>query len=80
MRRYLVQERGEFPPQLQSAFRGLETNANPWNFAASDRGHWSEGMDIKLLAENPHLQRLKERRISVARKSLAPSDTPPEAA
>ena len=53
MRRYLVQERGEFPPQLQSAFRGLETNANPWNFAAADRGHWSEGMDIKLLAENP---------------------------
>ncbi len=53
MRRYLVQERGEFPPQLQSAFRGLETNANPWNFAASERGHWAEGMGIKLLAENP---------------------------
>lgn len=53
MRRYLVQERGEFPAELQSAFRGLETNANPWNFAASDRGHWSEGMEIKLLAENP---------------------------
>lgn len=53
MRRYLVQERGEFPSQLQSAFRGLETNANPWNFAAADRGHWAEGMDIKLLAENP---------------------------
>jgi Fe-S oxidoreductase len=53
MRRYLTQERGEFPQQLQSAFRGLETNANPWNFAASDRANWAEGMGVKTLAEHP---------------------------
>ena len=53
MRRYLVQERGEFPQQLQSAFRGLETNANPWNFAAADRANWAEGMSVKTLSEYP---------------------------
>jgi len=53
MRRYLAQERGEFPQQLQSAFRGLETNANPWNFSAGDRAAWAEGMGIPTLAEKP---------------------------
>ncbi len=53
MRRYLAQERGEFPQQLQSAFRGLETNANPWNFSSGDRANWAEGMNIKTLAEHP---------------------------
>ncbi|MDO8631977.1 MAG: (Fe-S)-binding protein, partial [Phycisphaerales bacterium] len=53
MRRYLTQERGEFPQQLQSAFRGLETNANPWNFAAGDRANWAAGMGVKTLAEHP---------------------------
>ncbi|MCO6436073.1 MAG: (Fe-S)-binding protein [Phycisphaerae bacterium] len=53
MRRYLVQERGEFPNQLQSAFKGLETNANPWSFPAEDRAAWAEGLDIPTLAEKP---------------------------
>jgi Fe-S oxidoreductase/nitrate reductase gamma subunit len=55
MRRYLVQEKGEFAGELQEAFRGLETNANPWNFPATDRGSWAEGLDIKLLAEHPEV-------------------------
>ena len=53
MRRYLVQERGEFPQQLQSAFRGMESSANPWGFPAEDRPKWAEGMDVKTIAENP---------------------------
>jgi Fe-S oxidoreductase len=53
MRRYLVQERGEFPNQLQAAFRGLETNANPWSFSPEDRAAWAEGLGIQTLAENP---------------------------
>ena len=32
LRRYLVQERGEFPNELQMAFRGLESTMNPWSF------------------------------------------------
>lgn len=53
MRRYLAQERGEFPNELQSAFRGLESNANPWSFPAEDRAKWAEGLDVKTLDEHP---------------------------
>ena len=53
MRRFLVQERSEFPAQLQTAFRGLESNANPWSFPSGDRGKWAEGLDIKTLSEHP---------------------------
>ncbi len=51
MRRYLVQERGEFPGELQSAFRGLESNMNPWGFAPDERANWADGLDVPLLAE-----------------------------
>ncbi len=53
MRRYLAQERGEFPNELQTAFRGLESSANPWNFPADERAKWSDGLDVKTLAEHP---------------------------
>jgi len=53
MRRYLVQERGEFPNELQTAFRSMESAANPYGFPAEDRAKWAEGLDIKTLAEHP---------------------------
>ena len=53
MRRYLVQERGEFPAELQGAFRSLESSANPWGFPADERANWAEGLGVKTIAENP---------------------------
>lgn len=53
MRRYLVQERAEFPTELQTAFQGIETNGNPWSFPAGDRAAWAAGLDVKTVAENP---------------------------
>lgn len=53
MRRYLVMERGEFPNQLQAAFRGLESSGNPWSFPAEDRAKWTEGLSVRTLAEHP---------------------------
>ncbi|MCZ6697534.1 MAG: (Fe-S)-binding protein [Planctomycetota bacterium] len=53
MRRHLVMEKAEFPAELQNAFRGLETNANPWNFPAADRAGWTSGLDVPLVSENP---------------------------
>lgn len=53
MRRHLVMEKSEFPAELQNAFRGLETNANPWSFPAADRATWSTGLDVPLITENP---------------------------
>ncbi|MGB0715691.1 MAG: (Fe-S)-binding protein [Phycisphaerae bacterium] len=53
MRRYLVQERAEFPGELQTAFQGLETSGNPWSFPATDRAGWASGLDVKTVAERP---------------------------
>lgn len=53
MRRNLVMEKSEFPAELQNAFRGLETNSNPWSFPATDRAKWTEGLDVPRLAEKP---------------------------
>lgn len=53
MRRHLVMEKGEFPTELQNAFRGLETNSNPWSFPASDRAGWTAGLEVPTLAEKP---------------------------
>lgn len=53
MRRNLVMERSEFPAELQNAFRGLETNANPWGFPSAERAAWAEGLDVPLLSDKP---------------------------
>ncbi|MCF8259474.1 MAG: 4Fe-4S dicluster domain-containing protein [Melioribacteraceae bacterium] len=54
MRRNLVLMESEFPPELNTVFKNLETNFTPWAFNAQDRANWAEGMDIKTLAEDPN--------------------------
>ena len=51
MRRYLVLDKAEFPKEVQNAFRGMETNGNPWNLAASSRGDWASGLPVTTMAE-----------------------------
>jgi Fe-S oxidoreductase len=53
MRRHLVMEKSEFPAELQNAFRGLETQSNPWSFPSSDRAAWAEGLDVRRYREKP---------------------------
>ncbi len=53
LRRNLVMEKGEFPQQLQNAFRGLETVQNPYSFDNSQRAEWAEGLNIPLKADKP---------------------------
>ncbi|MFW5875516.1 MAG: (Fe-S)-binding protein [Myxococcota bacterium] len=53
MRREELMMKNEFPPELQGAFQGMETNGNPWNVSAMDRGDWAEGLDIPLISDNP---------------------------
>ena len=53
MRRYLVQEKGEFPQELTTAFRGLENSGNPWNLPPRQRMEWAEGLDVPMMADNP---------------------------
>jgi Fe-S oxidoreductase/nitrate reductase gamma subunit len=51
MRRHLVLERAEFPKEMQAAFRGMETNGNPWGISASSRADWAKDLPVITMAE-----------------------------
>ena len=58
LRRYLVQEKGEFPNDLQLAFRGLENAGNPWGLPGEDRLAWADGLDVPLISDKPDAEYL----------------------
>jgi Fe-S oxidoreductase/nitrate reductase gamma subunit len=58
MRRSQVLMESQFPQELNLAFKGLETNANPWNMAATSRGDWMEGLDVPVADENTDVEYL----------------------
>jgi Fe-S oxidoreductase len=51
MRRHLVLEKTEFPKEVQTAFRGMETNGNPWGMAAASRADWAKDLPVITMAE-----------------------------
>jgi Fe-S oxidoreductase len=53
IRRNQVMIEGEFPAQLQSAFRGMERAQNPWGINREQRLAWAEGLAVKTTDENP---------------------------
>ncbi len=53
IRRNQVMIEGEFPSQLQSAFRGMERAQNPWGINHEQRLAWAEGLAVKTTDENP---------------------------
>jgi Fe-S oxidoreductase len=53
IRRHQVMIEGEFPAQLQSAFRGMERSSNPWGINQQKRMDWAEGLAVKTTDENP---------------------------
>jgi len=53
IRRHQVMIEGEFPAQLQSAFRGMERNQNPWGINHEQRLAWADGLNVKTTEENP---------------------------
>ena len=59
MRRHLVLDKAEFPKEIQTAFRGMETNGNPWNISAATRADWAKDLPVTTMAE------LGEREIEV---------------
>ena len=50
-RRSQVLMQSKFPQELNSFFRNIETNSNPWGIGFSKRADWAEGLDVKLLAD-----------------------------
>ncbi len=53
IRRHLVLTSNEFPEQLQTAYRGMERAANPWNVAADQRLKWAEGLEVPTVLQQP---------------------------
>lgn len=53
LRRHQVLVKNEFPATLAKPFQGMETNGNPWNISAMDRGEWCSGLSIPLLSQRP---------------------------
>src|SRR5712692_10301229 len=51
MRRHLVLDKAEFPREMQNAFRGMETNGNPWGMAAAARADWAKDLPVLTMAE-----------------------------
>lgn len=56
LRRNLVLTESQFPSNLNSVFKSLETNFTPWAFSQADRAEWAEGMNIKTMAEDPNCE------------------------
>ena len=53
IRREQVMVEGEFPAQLQTAFRGMERAKNPWGTDREKRMDWAEGLRVQTTDENP---------------------------
>ncbi len=52
MRRNLVlMEASDYPKELNSAFKGLENQANPWGVGPDKRTDWTAGLDVSVLGE-----------------------------
>lgn len=58
MRRNLVLGESNFPSELNSVFKNIETNFTPWAFNAQDRANWAEGMNVKTMSEDSNTEYL----------------------
>jgi len=58
MRRYLVMTESDFAPELQTAFRNVEKNFNPWGVGWADRASWAKDLDVKLMSQESNVEYL----------------------
>lgn len=52
IRRNLSMMESAFPKQLETAFKGMERNQNPWNVSQADRMKWAEGLNVPTIEQN----------------------------
>lgn len=55
LRQSQVLMESKFPTELATFFKNMETNSNPWGFGAATRAEWTEGLDIKTLAQDSNV-------------------------
>jgi len=52
IRRNLTLMESNFPKQLETAFKGMERNMNPWNVSQADRMKWADGLKVPTIEQN----------------------------
>jgi len=58
MRRSLVMMDSNFAPELQTTFRNVENNFNPWGVEYSERANWAADLDVTLMSEDSDVEYL----------------------
>jgi Fe-S oxidoreductase len=58
MRRHLVMEKAEFPPELTNLFDNVEQRFNPWGIAPGERGNWAQNRAVRILADDVRVEYL----------------------
>jgi Fe-S oxidoreductase len=57
LRRDAVMTRGQFPPELNGAFRNMERSGNPWGVAQESRADWpGRDLQVPTVEENPDFE------------------------
>ena len=56
LRRNLVLMENLFPAQLQTAYKGMERQANPWSIGPEKRLEWAEGLTVPTVEANPEFE------------------------
>lgn len=51
LRRHLVLTESRFPKELQSVFKNMEVNYNPWTLGYDSRADWAEGLGVPVASE-----------------------------
>ncbi|MCH8186215.1 MAG: (Fe-S)-binding protein, partial [Chloroflexi bacterium] len=53
MRRHLVMEQGSMPETARNALLSMEQRGHPWRGTTFTRTDWTDGLDVKTLADHP---------------------------
>jgi Fe-S oxidoreductase len=57
MRRHMVLNLNQFPPELKVTLKNLETKSNPWGISSAKRGAWAKKRDdVPDLKSNPNAE------------------------
>jgi Fe-S oxidoreductase len=52
MRRHLVLERAQIPEAAEGALRSIEARGHPWRGTTATRTDWTEGLEVKVMAQD----------------------------
>lgn len=58
VRRHLVMMEADMHEEVVLTFNNIETNGNPWGIGSQTRADWTEGLEVKTIAENPDAEYL----------------------